>query len=185
MSNLTIELADDLHICRVLNGMWQISGGHGQINKESALLEMLKYHNFGFTTWDLADIYGLLIFQDGLDTRSAYNYLTNPSLGPWLGEFYKPGAHDMEEARLFILGAQLDTNEVLRGVFRRYGRRYYDSLLGSKPNGEDMEDVLGMLMEAAEKETDPDVKLILEDIQRDYREIFSFRPSGLAERIRR
>ena len=53
-----IPLTDDLSICRILNGMWQVSGGHGQINQESAILEMLKYHKSGFTTWDLADIYG-------------------------------------------------------------------------------------------------------------------------------
>jgi len=53
-----ISLADDLPICRILNGMWQVSGGHGQINRESAILEMLEYHKDGFTTWDLADIYG-------------------------------------------------------------------------------------------------------------------------------
>jgi len=53
-----ISLANDLSICRILNGMWQVSGGHGQINHESAILEMLEYHKAGFTTWDLADIYG-------------------------------------------------------------------------------------------------------------------------------
>lgn len=58
MSNSKIALADDLAICRILNGMWQVSGGHGQINPESAILEMLEYHKDGFTTWDLADIYG-------------------------------------------------------------------------------------------------------------------------------
>ena len=58
MSNSKISLADDLCICRILNGMWQISGGHGQINRESAILEMLEYHKSSFTTWDLADIYG-------------------------------------------------------------------------------------------------------------------------------
>lgn len=52
------ELADDLTICRILNGMWQVSGGHGQINPKSAVLDMLEYHKNGFTTWDLADIYG-------------------------------------------------------------------------------------------------------------------------------
>jgi aryl-alcohol dehydrogenase-like predicted oxidoreductase len=52
------ELAPNLRICRVLNGMWQVAGGHGRINPESALEEMIKYHNAGFTTWDLADIYG-------------------------------------------------------------------------------------------------------------------------------
>lgn len=58
MSIPKIALADDLYICRISNGMWQVSGGHGQINRESAILEMLEYHKAGFTTWDLADIYG-------------------------------------------------------------------------------------------------------------------------------
>jgi len=38
--------------------MWQIAGGHGQIDAESAINEMFSYHNSGFTSWDLADIYG-------------------------------------------------------------------------------------------------------------------------------
>jgi aryl-alcohol dehydrogenase-like predicted oxidoreductase len=52
------ELAPGLKICRVLNGMWQVAGGHGRINPELAIAEMVKYHDAGFTTWDLADIYG-------------------------------------------------------------------------------------------------------------------------------
>ncbi|MCV0392380.1 MAG: aldo/keto reductase [Nitrosopumilus sp.] len=58
---MTLEranLAKDLEICRILNGMWQVAGGHGQINFELAISEMLQYHKDGFTTWDLADIYG-------------------------------------------------------------------------------------------------------------------------------
>lgn len=51
-------LAEDLEICRILNGMWQVAGGHGQIDSELAISEMLQYHKQGFTTWDLADIYG-------------------------------------------------------------------------------------------------------------------------------
>jgi len=54
----TINLADDLQICRILNGMWQVSGTHGQIDKSMAIKSMIEYHNSGFTTWDLADIYG-------------------------------------------------------------------------------------------------------------------------------
>lgn len=38
--------------------MWQVSGTHGQIDPELAISEMIQYHNAGFTTWDLADIYG-------------------------------------------------------------------------------------------------------------------------------
>ena len=53
-----IMLGNDLEICRILNGMWQVAGGHGQINSESAIKDMQRYQELGFTTWDLADIYG-------------------------------------------------------------------------------------------------------------------------------
>ena len=52
------EIAPGLKICRILNGMWQVSGSHGYIEPTKALEDMLNYHNSGFTTWDLADIYG-------------------------------------------------------------------------------------------------------------------------------
>lgn len=58
MSQKTYQLAPDLQICRILNGMWQVAGGHGQIDRESAISEMFSYHDSGFTTWDMADIYG-------------------------------------------------------------------------------------------------------------------------------
>jgi len=57
-SKKTIQLAPDLQICRILNGMWQVAGGHGQIDREAAISEMIQYHLHGFTTWDMADIYG-------------------------------------------------------------------------------------------------------------------------------
>ena len=34
------------------------AGGHGQIDSELAIQDMQKYQELGFTTWDLADIYG-------------------------------------------------------------------------------------------------------------------------------
>ncbi|AJW71688.1 aldo/keto reductase [Nitrosopumilus adriaticus] len=58
MSIEKTALAKDLEICRILNGMWQVAGGHGQIEKDLAITDMIEYHNSGFTTWDLADIYG-------------------------------------------------------------------------------------------------------------------------------
>jgi len=58
MNNKFYQLAPDLTICRIVNGMWQVAGGHGYIDRESALADMLRYHEAGFTTWDLADIYG-------------------------------------------------------------------------------------------------------------------------------
>src|SRR5918992_2979255 len=52
------HLAPDLKICKIVNGMWQVAGGHGYIDNELAIADMIKYHEAGFTTWDLADIYG-------------------------------------------------------------------------------------------------------------------------------
>jgi aryl-alcohol dehydrogenase-like predicted oxidoreductase len=52
------EFVPDLSICRVLNGMWQVSGAHGRIEPERAIDAMFRYHDAGFTSWDLADHYG-------------------------------------------------------------------------------------------------------------------------------
>ena len=52
------KLDPDLTICRILNGMWQVAGGHGYIDREKAVEDMIRYHDSGFTSWDLADIYG-------------------------------------------------------------------------------------------------------------------------------
>jgi aryl-alcohol dehydrogenase-like predicted oxidoreductase len=52
------QLAPDLATGRIINGMWQVAGGHGYVDHELALADMMRYHDAGFTTWDLADIYG-------------------------------------------------------------------------------------------------------------------------------
>ena len=51
-------LAPDLKICRIINGMWQVSGAHGVIDREKAIKAMGLYVEKGFITWDLADHYG-------------------------------------------------------------------------------------------------------------------------------
>ncbi|MUG96589.1 aldo/keto reductase [Scytonema sp. UIC 10036] len=53
-----LQFTQDLNICRLLNGMWQVSGAHGRINPTSAIQAMFQYVDAGFTTWDLADHYG-------------------------------------------------------------------------------------------------------------------------------
>jgi aryl-alcohol dehydrogenase-like predicted oxidoreductase len=52
------QLASNLKISRILNGMWQVGGGHGYIDRDLAITDMFRYHDAGLTTWDLADIYG-------------------------------------------------------------------------------------------------------------------------------
>ncbi|XP_023639902.1 perakine reductase isoform X1 [Capsella rubella] len=49
---------DSLEICRVLNGMWQTSGGWGKIDRNDAVDAMLRYSDAGLSTFDMADIYG-------------------------------------------------------------------------------------------------------------------------------
>lgn len=53
-----IQFTDEMKICRILNGMWQVSGAHGVIDSAKAIDEMFTYVDSGFTTWDLADHYG-------------------------------------------------------------------------------------------------------------------------------
>ncbi|KAJ8477734.1 hypothetical protein OPV22_021461 [Ensete ventricosum] len=49
---------DSLMICRVLNGMWQTSGGWGSIDRDDAVEAMLRYADAGLSTFDMADHYG-------------------------------------------------------------------------------------------------------------------------------
>ncbi|KAK6247347.1 hypothetical protein QUC31_018912 [Theobroma cacao] len=47
---------DSLEICKVVNGMWQTSGGWGRIDRNNAVDAMLRYADAGLTTFDMADI---------------------------------------------------------------------------------------------------------------------------------
>uniref|UniRef100_A0A804MLU6 NADP-dependent oxidoreductase domain-containing protein n=1 Tax=Zea mays TaxID=4577 RepID=A0A804MLU6_MAIZE len=49
---------DSLAICRVLNGMWQTSGGWGRIDRDAAVDAMLAHADAGLSTFDMADHYG-------------------------------------------------------------------------------------------------------------------------------
>lgn len=53
-----VQFAPDLKICRILSGMWQVSGAHGPIDRSQAIRSMFQYLDSGFNTWDLADHYG-------------------------------------------------------------------------------------------------------------------------------
>lgn len=53
-----LQFTPDLNICRIINGMWQVSGGHGRIDPKVAVQAMFEYLDAGYTTWDLADHYG-------------------------------------------------------------------------------------------------------------------------------
>ncbi|WCJ41778.1 NAD(P)-linked oxidoreductase superfamily protein [Euphorbia peplus] len=57
--HITVANGDDsLKICRVINGMWQMSGGWGAVQTEKAVESMLRYADAGLTTFDMSDHYG-------------------------------------------------------------------------------------------------------------------------------
>ena len=103
------SLSPDLDTCRLLNGMWQVSGAHGSIDPVRAVAQMHDYHDAGFTTWDLADHYGpaedfVGMFRDELEQRRGAAALDGvqaftkwvPSPGPMTREIV---AQNVDRAR--------------------------------------------------------------------------------------
>jgi aryl-alcohol dehydrogenase-like predicted oxidoreductase/enamine deaminase RidA (YjgF/YER057c/UK114 family) len=54
----TTNIGDDFNICKITSGLWQVSGGHGTIEFNTAVQSMVDIYNRGFTTFDMADHYG-------------------------------------------------------------------------------------------------------------------------------
>jgi aryl-alcohol dehydrogenase-like predicted oxidoreductase len=52
-----IDLAPDYAISRLLKGGWQLAGGHGGVDRATAIDDMAAYYEAGITTFDCADIY--------------------------------------------------------------------------------------------------------------------------------
>ena len=50
-------LASGYDISRVLKGGWQLAGGHGAVDPDTALADMDRFAEAGITTFDCADIY--------------------------------------------------------------------------------------------------------------------------------
>jgi aryl-alcohol dehydrogenase-like predicted oxidoreductase len=54
---MRIQLAPGYSISRLLKGGWQLAGGHGTVDQETALADMQAFVDAGITTFDCADIY--------------------------------------------------------------------------------------------------------------------------------
>ena len=52
-----INLRPDYEITRVIRGGWQLAGGHGLVNRETAIDDLVAAFDAGVTTFDCADIY--------------------------------------------------------------------------------------------------------------------------------
>ncbi|HEY4473306.1 MAG TPA: aldo/keto reductase [Stellaceae bacterium] len=130
------EFAPDLGICRVLNGMWQVSGAHGEIDPERAIDAMFRYHNAGFTSWDLADHYGPaedligqfrrhFVEKRGADRLGEIQAFTKwvPYPGPMTRRIVE------EAVAVSLRRMQVDCLDLLQFHWWDYGdRRYLDAL---------------------------------------------------------
>lgn len=57
MNAKTFDLAPGYAISRVIRGGWQLAGGHGAIDRQQAVLDLVAAFDVGITTYDCADIY--------------------------------------------------------------------------------------------------------------------------------
>src|SRR6478735_5244061 len=57
MSGKAFELGPGYTISRVIRGGWQLAGGHGAIDRQQAVTDLIATFDAGITTYDCADIY--------------------------------------------------------------------------------------------------------------------------------
>jgi aryl-alcohol dehydrogenase-like predicted oxidoreductase len=53
----TVQVAPGYVIPRLIKGGWQLAGGHGTVDREAALQDMMAFADAGITAFDCADIY--------------------------------------------------------------------------------------------------------------------------------
>jgi aryl-alcohol dehydrogenase-like predicted oxidoreductase len=53
----TFELSPGYTISRVIRGGWQLAGGHGAVDRDQAVTDLIAAFDAGITTYDCADIY--------------------------------------------------------------------------------------------------------------------------------
>ena len=53
----TAHIAPGYTIPRIIKGGWQLAGGHGAVDHDRALLDMMRFAEAGITAFDCADIY--------------------------------------------------------------------------------------------------------------------------------
>jgi aryl-alcohol dehydrogenase-like predicted oxidoreductase len=130
------QFSPDLQICRILNGMWQVSGAHGYIDPEIAVESMFPYLDSGFTTWDLADHYGpaedligefrrRLVARRGPDTMAGVQAFTKWVPGP--GQMDRSQVE--ENINTSLRRMDVDSLDLLQFHWWDYGdERYLDAM---------------------------------------------------------
>ena len=77
-----IELQPGYAISRVIKGGWHLAGGHGNIDEQTALNDMLQFVEAGITTFDCADIYTGVERLIGKFLKQQRDAFTSGSLAP-------------------------------------------------------------------------------------------------------
>ena len=131
-------------MCRLLNGMWQLSGAHGfepQFNK--ALAEMKHCADEGFTTFDLADHYGPSEDYVGQFSKGRYSDPTSKSCQFFTKWVPMPMAITKQKATeaidLSLKRMSTDQLDLLQFHWWDYKNKYYydamDHLVALKDEG--------------------------------------------------
>nr|XP_004554091.1 uncharacterized oxidoreductase At1g06690, chloroplastic [Maylandia zebra]XP_004554092.1 uncharacterized oxidoreductase At1g06690, chloroplastic [Maylandia zebra] len=138
MSSLPkVTLSGGLEICRVLNGMWQVSGAHGGVDKVRAVEAMQEYVDAGFTTFDMADIYGPaeeIFGQFNSQLKSKSSGSLSPALQGLTKYVPRPGLMErkvVEKAlQRSMTRMQVDTLDCVQFHWWDYGDKRYLEALG-------------------------------------------------------
>ncbi|XP_018544443.1 L-glyceraldehyde 3-phosphate reductase [Lates calcarifer] len=131
-----VRLSGGLEICRVLNGMWQVSGAHGAVDKARAVEAMQAYVDAGLTTFDMADIYGPaeeIFGQFNSQLKSRSSETAAPALQSLTKYVPRPGPMNrkvVEKAlQRSMARMQVDSLDCVQFHWWDYGdKRYLDAL---------------------------------------------------------
>ncbi|XP_036959594.1 aldo-keto reductase family 1 member B7-like [Acanthopagrus latus] len=131
-----VRLSGGLEVCRILNGMWQVSGAHGAVDRAKAVEAMQAYVDAGLTTFDMADIYGPAEeifgqFNSQLKSRSSGN--DSPALQSLTKFVPRPGPMDRKVVEKALQRSmnrmQVDSLDCLQFHWWDYrDKRYLDAL---------------------------------------------------------
>ncbi|KAM6977732.1 putative oxidoreductase YccK [Aplochiton taeniatus] len=129
-SAFSVRLSGGLEICRILNGLWQVSGAHGPVDIPEAVQGMQVYVDACLTTFDMADIYGPAEdifgqFNQQLRSKTSFGPTkTLQGLTKWVPQ---PGPMDHKQSSMARM--QVETLDSVQFHWRDYeDKRYLDAL---------------------------------------------------------
>lgn len=116
-----IELTPGYTISRILKGGWHLAGGHGTVDQQQAIQDMLAFVEAGVTTFDCADIYTGVEALIGKFLKTHKDAFRNGSLQPvQIHTKYVPDYDRLSRLR------QADTTAIIDRSLKRLGVEQLD-----------------------------------------------------------